>query len=105
MPKRPKIYRPKAKVRTHTVSGSENTRNRGSKGSSNLLTVVRALKEIQFYQEHDDVLMIPTTTFKKVVKELTNNLRPHEGYLWERDAVNGLQYMTEHILVLYFELM
>jgi histone H3/H4 len=72
------------------------------------LTVARALREIKYYQKHSEQLLLPKLPFLRVVKEITEQLDPiarEHPIRWQSSAVACLQEMTEHVLVMYFELL
>ena len=72
------------------------------------LTVARALREIKYYQKYSEKLLLPKLPFLRVVKELTGQLDPvseEHPMRWQSSAVACLQEMTEHVLVMYFELL
>src|SRR5579859_1676234 len=73
----------------------------GSMFSVLSLTLARALREIWYYQS-GDLLLIPFTSFARLVREITDDCK--RGLRWERDAIHALQIMTEHILVMIFEM-
>jgi len=77
-----------------------------------ILTIARALREIRHYQSEvmDDTFFIPMKRFRAVVQEVAADIKRgapshFEGeYRWEGDALICLQTMTEHVLLMVFEL-
>jgi len=68
--------------------------------------LAKALRKIKYYQSEEmaDALLLPYAAFVRVIKELTDEYGP-PGLCWERDtAVVALQMMTEHVLVMVFEM-
>lgn len=64
------------------------------------------MREIKYYQSAalDDCLLLPQHSFRNlveeiVVKDLGMRLR------WEKDALVCLQTMTEHVMIMVFELL
>lgn len=78
------------------------------------LNTVRALREIKYYQASAtaEMFLIPQLSFQRLVREIQQgpalvkalNSNVHCSFRWERDALVALQMMSEHILVLYFEM-
>src|SRR5579859_5551149 len=78
------------------------------------LNTVRALRGIKYYQASAtaEMFLIPQVSFQRVVREIQQgpalvevlNSNVHCSFRWERDALVALQIMSEHILVLYFEM-
>ena len=80
------------------------------------LTVARALREIKYYQSSyaAEMLMIPQKRFQLSCHEITQDPVVHRragapgsfkgDYRWEKDALIALQLMTEHILIMFFEM-
>ena len=77
--------------------------------------VACALREIRYYQSARmaDKLLIPYKKFVMLVRELQQDiLEEHVGlvkavdgkYRWEKDALVALQTMTEHVMVMIFEM-
>jgi len=66
------------------------------------LALVRALREIRYYQKNSSALLIPKAAFVRLVKEVS-------GYYgevrWQSSAIMALQEMSEAVLVMYFELL
>jgi histone H3/H4 len=74
-----------------------------------LLIVVRALREIKYYQSAamDEMLMIPQAAFIRLVRDISRHIcdeRRLGEYRWERDALVALQTMSETILTIVFGL-
>ena len=72
--------------------------------SNDALTIARALREIRYYQSKAtaNTLLLPFTSFSRLVREIAEDYGRH--LLWERDALVALQMMTEHIMVMIFEM-
>ena len=79
------------------------------------LILARSLREIKFYQSAATAedFMIRQAPFQRVVREISQDVKANlpggshfaGGYRWERDAVFALQTMSEHILIMVFEMM
>src|SRR5437773_6522848 len=81
-----------------------------------LLIVVRALREIRYWQSSYTAEMwcIPRSRFMLLCHEIQQDmvLRASAGvpgsfqgdFHWEKDALMALQLMTEHLLVMFFEM-
>jgi len=80
------------------------------------LIVVRALREIRYWQSvyTAEMLCIPRSRFALLCHEIQQDvvLRANAGvpgsykgdFRWEKDALMALQLMTEHLLVMFFEM-
>ena len=74
--------------------------------------VAQALHEIHHYQSEamDDMFFIPMKRFRAVVQEVAAEIKRGSPshfvgeYRWESDALVCLQTMTEHVLLMVFEL-
>jgi histone H3/H4 len=71
------------------------------------LTLARSLREIKYYQSSAtaEMLFIPRSCFSRLVQQLLLDAGdPKVHYRIERDAMLALQTMTEHVLVMFFEM-
>ena len=80
------------------------------------LIVVRALREIHYWQSEYTAAMlcIPHSRFALLCREIQQDvvLRDNAGvpgsfkgdFRWEKDTLLALQLMTEHLLVMFFEM-
>ena len=65
----------------------------------------RAIREIKYYQKHSEGLLIAKLPFMRLVKEIADEHRPGGHMRFQASAIACLQEMSEHILVMYFELL
>jgi histone H3 len=61
-----------------------------------------ALREIRRYQKSTE-LLLRKRPFQRLVKEVVQNLKPHDGYRFQSTAIMALQEATEAYLVGLFE--
>jgi histone H3/H4 len=70
------------------------------------LIVAKVLREIKYYQSDAlaDKLEIPKNKFALLIRQLLHDRDPTKKYKIEKDALVALQYMSEHILVMFLEM-
>jgi histone H3/H4 len=69
-----------------------------------LTSLARSLREIKYYQSTAtaEAFLIPQSRFKKVACEVLQDF--NHQLRFERDALVALQTMTEHVLIMLFEM-
>ena len=72
-----------------------------------LIALAKALWEIRYYQSAAmaEAHLIPSHAFERIVKEISEEARTVDPLRWEKDALFSLQEITEHVLVMVFEMM
>ena len=71
-----------------------------------LIALAKALREIRYYQSAAmaEAHLIPSRAFERLVKEIGEEARTDNPLRWEKDAIFSLQEITEHVLVMVFEM-